>query len=248
LMTEMVRRMGHKPETATNGQEALDKAGTEAFDVILMDFSMPVMDGPTAAKMIRASGGPSARAVIIGVTALIGAHTGDEQAVAMDNILTKPVGQEHLARAIRDTRRDETAEITLEDQDENDDEDLLTESRDAATMLHDLGEMVGHDTALRLVSTTLSDAEAAFAAMTDPMLSLDDKVLIIHKAVGSTGFIGLEELTETLSEAETLARAGTDPGTSDLVPAARALLQEARNDFAPLLSAQNSNDTSSEAV
>ncbi|WP_375554083.1 ATP-binding protein [Roseovarius mucosus] len=252
LMTEMVRRMGHSPDTATNGQEALDKAQAQAFDVILMDFSMPVMDGPTAAKMIRASGGPSAQAVIIGVTALIGAHTGDEQAVAMDNILTKPVGQEHLARAIRDTRRDVIPDVTPPDEGEGEgdgvDDDLLAESRDAATMLHDLGEMVGHDTALRLVRTTLSDAEAAFTAMIDTDLSLEDKALIIHKAVGSTGIIGLEELTETLSEAETLARAGTDPGTSELVPAAKALLQEARSDFAPLLQAQNSSDRPSETV
>jgi len=55
-------------------------------------------------------------------------------------------------------------------------------------------------------------------------------------------------LTETLSEAETLARAGIDPGASDLVPAAKALLQEARSDFAPLLQAQNSSDRPSETV
>jgi hypothetical protein len=84
--------------------------------------------------------------------------------------------------------------------------------------------------------------------MIDTDLSLEDKALIIHKAVGSTGIIGLEELTETLSEAETLARAGIDPGTSDLVPAAKALLQEARSDFAPLLQAQNSSDRPSETV
>lgn len=250
LMTEMVRRMGHSPDVAMNGQEALDKATAEAFDVILMDFSMPVMDGPTSARLIRSSGGPSAQSAIIGVTALIGAHSGDERAAAMDNILTKPVSQENLARAIRDTRHHERAavEVAEDNTDEDEDEELLTESRDAATMLHDLGEMVGHDTALRLVRTTLSDAEAAFAAMTDPALSLDEKVFIIHKAAGSTGFIGLEELTETLSEAETLARAGTDPGTSELVPAARALLREACNDFAPLLPAQDGADLPSEAV
>jgi PAS domain S-box-containing protein len=246
LMTEMVRRMGHSPDTAMNGQEALDKAGAEAFDVILMDFSMPVMDGPTSARMIRASGGPSAQAVIIGVTALIGAHTGDEQAAAMDNILTKPVSQEHLARAIRDTRRKESAAV--ETAKENADEDLVTESRDAATLLHDLGEMVGHDTALRLVQTTLDDAETAFAAMIDTGLALADKASIIHKAVGSTGVIGLEELTETLSEAETLARAGTDPGTTDLVAAARALLNEARSDFAPHLPADGNSGATSETV
>jgi PAS domain S-box-containing protein len=245
LMTEMVRRMGHHPETAVNGQEAVDKAQAEAFDVILMDFSMPVMDGPTAAATIRKSGGPSARTVIIGVTALIGAHTGEGQASAMDNVLTKPVSQQHLARAIRDTRRDHShAESAKEPA-----EPPLTESRESASAMQDLSALVGPDTAVRLVRATLGDAELAFAAMINPDLSLDDKAQIIHKAVGSTGFIGLEELTETLSEAETLARDGRDPAQSDLVAAAKSLLQEFRTDFAPYLSAPTDRDsTTSETV
>lgn len=232
LMSEMVRRMGHHPDTALNGQEAVDKAQANVYDVILMDFSMPVMDGPTAAAIIRQTSGPSAQAVIIGVTALIGAHTDQGQAAAMDDILTKPVSQQQLARAIRNTVRDR-ASITVPESILK--EPPLTEGRDAVTVMQELGEMVGKDTAVRLIRGTLADADAALAAMTNPDMSLEAKTRIIHNAVGSTGVIGLEDLTETLSEAETLARAGRDPGDRNLVAAAKALLQEFRAEFEPLL-------------
>ncbi len=49
----MLRNMGHTVEEAENGQEALHKLNSAAFDLVLMDIQMPVMDGLTATKLIR---------------------------------------------------------------------------------------------------------------------------------------------------------------------------------------------------
>lgn len=70
LLLRLLRREGHIVDGAEDGQIACTKveeamAAGERFDVILMDYQMPVMDGPTAAKTIRQMG---CDAFIVGVT------------------------------------------------------------------------------------------------------------------------------------------------------------------------------------
>jgi len=50
---EMLRNAGHVVSQAGNGQEALELGDREAFDVILMDIQMPVMNGIDATRAIR---------------------------------------------------------------------------------------------------------------------------------------------------------------------------------------------------
>ena len=74
LITEMLTRLGHKVEVANNGAEALECARNllrqpETWDLIFMDVQMPVMDGITATRAIRALGGRAATNPIIALTA-----------------------------------------------------------------------------------------------------------------------------------------------------------------------------------
>jgi CheY-like chemotaxis protein len=70
MMVRLLRSRGHTCEEAENGQQALDRyrdlraAGTPA-DIIVMDYEMPVMNGPTATKLLREAG---CDRLIIGVT------------------------------------------------------------------------------------------------------------------------------------------------------------------------------------
>jgi two-component system, cell cycle response regulator DivK len=58
---------GYRVVEAVNGKEAVEKACRHRPDLILMDIQMPVMDGMTAARLIRAE--PSLeRTIIIAVT------------------------------------------------------------------------------------------------------------------------------------------------------------------------------------
>ena len=59
MLMRTLKASGHTGEEAEDGQMAVDKVkenGVTTYDAILMDFVMPVMDGPDATKAIRALG------------------------------------------------------------------------------------------------------------------------------------------------------------------------------------------------
>ena len=53
VATELLRDAGFVVDLAENGQVAVDKVKTAAYDIVLMDMQMPVMDGVTATREIR---------------------------------------------------------------------------------------------------------------------------------------------------------------------------------------------------
>jgi len=56
-------------DIAVNGQEAVERVKQEKYDVVLMDIQMPVMDGVSATKAIRALSAPTNEVKIIAMTA-----------------------------------------------------------------------------------------------------------------------------------------------------------------------------------
>jgi signal transduction histidine kinase/CheY-like chemotaxis protein len=88
---------------AENGAVALDKLASEAFDAVLMDIHMPIMDGVEAVRRIRTSGAPWAGIPIVALTA--NAMQGDKErylSVGMDGYVSKPVEQRELSAALTD--------------------------------------------------------------------------------------------------------------------------------------------------
>ncbi len=89
LIKLVLQRNGCLVETAVNGQQAVDKATTSDYDVILMDMQMPVMDGYTATRKLRELG---LDLPIVALTA--NAMRGDEEKclqAGCTGFLTKPV-------------------------------------------------------------------------------------------------------------------------------------------------------------
>jgi CheY-like chemotaxis protein len=46
MLAEILQRVGHKVETAGDGQEALERLGRQTYDLVLSDLRMPNLDGP----------------------------------------------------------------------------------------------------------------------------------------------------------------------------------------------------------
>ncbi len=98
----MLQRMGYRYAVAVDGQEALDMLDKERFDVVLMDVMMPVMDGVTALRALRAKEARQGhRTPVLMVTAH--AMTGDKErfiAAGADGYVSKPMSQAALQKEI----------------------------------------------------------------------------------------------------------------------------------------------------
>ncbi|MBX9657574.1 MAG: response regulator [Nitrospiraceae bacterium] len=100
VSTGMLELLGYHVTVAEDGQQAVAASAIEAFDLILMDCQMPVMDGFTATARIRdrEQQTPVARIPIIALTA--NAMDGDRERclkAGMDDYLSKPFSQQALA-------------------------------------------------------------------------------------------------------------------------------------------------------
>ena len=91
LMSDMLETLDYTVLQATDGQRGVELAASEQPDLILMDLSLPVMDGWTATRAIK-SNPALAHIPIIALTAH--AMVGDREralAAGCDDYLAKPI-------------------------------------------------------------------------------------------------------------------------------------------------------------
>ena len=101
VLASFLRPVGGEVTWASHGEEALKIAGVSQFDVILMDIQMPVMDGLSATKALRASKCQNRETPVIAMTA--NAMMGDREtclAAGMSDYISKPIDPRALYTAI----------------------------------------------------------------------------------------------------------------------------------------------------
>ncbi len=108
----ILKKLGHRVDTASDGQEALAALAKKPYDAVLMDIQMPGMDGLEATRRIRAadSGVLDHEVPIVAMTA--NAMKGDRErymAAGMDGYLAKPISIDGLRRAIEKAAPESTA-------------------------------------------------------------------------------------------------------------------------------------------
>ena len=107
LALRLLQRQGHVVTVAENGHEAVTQYRAHAFDLILMDVQMPVMDGFEATAAIRAE--EATRGTHIPIIAMTAhAMKGDEErclAAGMDGYLAKPINTAALRKKIESFAR-----------------------------------------------------------------------------------------------------------------------------------------------
>jgi CheY-like chemotaxis protein len=103
IVSAFLKNTGYCVETAANGAEALDFVRGGAFDLVLMDVEMPVMDGNTAARAIReweAAAGRRAVPILALTAHALQTEVEKSLQAGCTAHLAKPIGRDDLLRAI----------------------------------------------------------------------------------------------------------------------------------------------------
>jgi CheY-like chemotaxis protein len=103
VLRTLLAQVGVEPMVVGDGRAALEAWSREPWDLILMDVLMPVMDGPTAARAIRAAEAQTGRAYtpIVALTANAMSHQVSDYAEAgMDGHVAKPIEAASLFAAL----------------------------------------------------------------------------------------------------------------------------------------------------
>lgn len=208
----MLTAAGHRVTEAHNGREALEKIKEAPFDLILMDISMPVMDGSEATRAIRASHADWSRTPIIGLTA--NAMAEEQEAFlrdGMNDILTKPLSRDELIRVISEhvSERPGSPEAPPE-----------TTAPVALTYLDELRDTFGAEKLQGLLDRFTAEVEDLLTYLRDQgSKDLPETAARTHKVSGGAATFGAVALRAVLVDLENSAETGDSPATQDQINA-----------------------------
>lgn len=98
----MLKRMGFQVTEAVNGKEALEKFEKNPADLILMDISMPIMNGMETTKYLRENGHQINELPIIAVTASTFYNTKETlRSKGFNALLKKPFKENDLTEVLK---------------------------------------------------------------------------------------------------------------------------------------------------
>ncbi|MEP5154971.1 ATP-binding protein [Planktotalea sp.] len=195
VVRKMLEADGHEVEEAFNGREGVLKANEERFDLILMDISMPVLDGRSATREILEGHGASSKSRIVALTAnVLPEERKDFFALGMQDVLTKPLSKDALRKVLSGFDLSDTAP-------EN---DMIDKRHNAETQ-----EVLGPEGYATMLGK-FDDEVSAFAQWIDADRDLETLAGRAHKLAGSAALFGAVTLAGQLKELETAARAGDE--------------------------------------
>jgi two-component system, sensor histidine kinase len=101
VLNTILSELGHRADFVGTGAAAVEAVAQGSYDVVLMDVTLPDIDGVEATRRIRALAGPAGSVPIVGVSGRANAADGDVgRAAGMDGYLTKPLSPSALTQVL----------------------------------------------------------------------------------------------------------------------------------------------------
>jgi signal transduction histidine kinase/CheY-like chemotaxis protein/HPt (histidine-containing phosphotransfer) domain-containing protein len=230
VIRNMLELLGCEVEIVSNGRQAVEAVSADDYDLVLMDFHMPVMDGLAASGEIRrieqAGGGKQGPVPIVALTADVQKGTQEKCLQhGMDAYLSKPFTQPELAQLLeRWLPHGEGAadgveavcDATAEDGKRGEDPVL---DRDVLDRLRALQRPGVPSVLAKLIDVYLEDSLDMMAQLKQALESGDISALtdIAHSLKSSSANLGAGRLSAVCKELELKGKAGVIEGLDSLV-------------------------------
>ena len=209
VIRQLLKGFAVNLDMVADGTEAVESASSFLYDLICMDMRMPDLDGPGAARAIRAMGGRLAKIPIIAITA--NAFPEDVKTCldsGMNHFVAKPVNRDTLLLAILDvldmSRVNEPVPIN---------QPIPVDTGNTSPMVDpdafaELLEALGEDGIGEMLTVFVAEMERRLAFLA---VGTDDRELLIreiHSTKGAAGTIGAARLCELAAAIELRLKAG----------------------------------------
>ena len=208
LAERQLARLGFRCDSADNGLEGLKKATAGNYSLILVDSSMPVMDGPTFAQHFREFERSQGRTHVPVIAMTAHALRGDAErlmATGMDDYLPKPVTLDRMEVMLRTWLSSKIAMDTASAA-------SPSPASESAINLARLAEMLGFSdmaATSELLSVFASDLPGLISPLAQALAARDRNALArtAHAAKGAAGSAAARHLQELLAAMERNAQA-----------------------------------------
>lgn len=197
VASAMLSNLGHNVVEAYDGDEGVAIASARAFDLILMDISMPRMDGVEAARLIRQQIGLNQKTRIIALTAnALPEDLERFRSIGIHDVLIKPISRSTLRAVIDDraTRNSQDSHISA----------VLDE-----TVLQELTSLMGRTSVSKIIrdaTTQTSDLLGALGGLEKG--GEKEMAERVHKLAGTISLLGRSTFLTALQQVEMALRAG----------------------------------------
>jgi len=216
VIKSILEYAGLQVDIVANGREALEAVDNLPYDIVLMDVSMPEMDGMEATQNIRKLAGPQAKIPIIALTAH--ALSGDRARfldAGMDDYLTKPIDRAatlHCIARWTEAAKNPATETTPTEQAESSQADNNHADTSQELVDEDVLQQLVRDTSAEILPEILlayiEDAEKLVNAIQQALDENDMKKLEFntHTLGSSAGAHGNSELLKLARAVENHCR------------------------------------------
>ena len=246
VVEAFVARMGHEPLVAPTAEEGLELLENQKFDLVLMDISLPGIDGIEATQRIRAHTDPAIRSLPV---IAMSAHVFDNEVAqhlqsGMDAFIGKPIAPDGLAETIARVfgRAGGGRDAGSRDWESADDGSIID-----PTVLAEDRAVLGAERGALMINTFVETAPVQIDGIRQALAEgrFERAADLAHALRGAAGSLGLRRLADRCGVLEARART---PEAAALAEDLAGLFDESREALVTLWAGFESAQRESQVV